>query len=56
MRSRDINTDTDFSEILLKERFLIYDIYIKLKRVENHCVLGKIKQIYLLKFIIKLHI
>ena len=56
MKAIDIN----FSDILLNEKsyenILIYDISYKTFMGANHCVLGSIKQIDLLKFMMELDI
>ena len=60
----DIDIDTDLHGILLDEKlykektkiFYIYNISYKTQRVQNHCILGTIKQMDLLNFIIKLDI
>ena len=59
------DTDIQFSDILLDQKFckekykntLIYtELHTELQRSQNHCELGLIKQLDLLKFMIKLDI
>ena len=63
MRASDIDTDTDFSGILLddklhkeKPKYFNLTHFIQLQQVQDCCILGTIKLMNLLKFVIKLDI